>query len=231
MQLVIMKNKQVVTSSLQVAETFRKQHKHVLEAIDELKQGLAENSADLFYEDIYVHPQNKQPYRQVIMNRDGFTLLAMGFTGQKALQFKLKYIEAFNQMEKEIQQPKLPTSKRELAMLALSANEETNERVDNIDKRLVDIEENKLISTEDKGTIDSRVRKKVYYLCKEQRLSQEAKSMLFQDLGSSIKRLFNVPNRGRIKDKDFQRVLEFIDNWQPSSVTKEQIKQLELEMF
>ncbi|WP_233027432.1 Rha family transcriptional regulator [Enterococcus faecalis] len=231
MQLVIMKNKQVVTSSLQVAETFRKQHKHVLEAIDELKQGLAENSADLFYEDIYVHPQNKQSYRQVIMNRDGFTLLAMGFTGQKALQFKLKYIEAFNQMEKEIQQPKLPTSKRELAMLALSANEETNDRVDNIDKRLVDIEENKLISTEDKGTIDSRVRKKVYYLCKEQRLSQEAKSMLFQDLGSSIKRLFNVPNRGRIKDKDFQRVLEFIDNWQPSSVTKEQIKQLELEMF
>ncbi|MEN2260005.1 Rha family transcriptional regulator [Enterococcus faecalis] len=231
MQLVIMKNKQVVTSSLQVAETFRKQHKHVLEAIDELKQGLAENSADLFYEDIYVHPQNKQSYRQVIMNRDGFTLLAMGFTGQKALQFKLKYIEAFNQMEKEIQQPKLPTSKRELAMLALSANEETNERVDNIDKRLVDIEENKLISTEDKATIDSRVRKKVYYLCKEQRLSQEAKSMLFQDLGSSIKRLFNVPNRGRIKDKDFQRVLEFIDNWQPSSVTKEQIKQLELEMF
>ncbi|MBJ0380087.1 ORF6C domain-containing protein [Enterococcus faecalis] len=226
-----MKNKQVVTSSLQVAETFRKQHKHVLEAIDELKQGLAENSADLFYEDIYVHPQNKQSYRQVIMNRDGFTLLAMGFTGQKALQFKLKYIEAFNQMEKEIQQPKLPTSKRELAMLALSANEETNDRVDNIDKRLVDIEENKLISTEDKGTIDSRVRKKVYYLCKEQRLSQEAKSMLFQDLGSSIKRLFNVPNRGRIKDKDFQRVLEFIDNWQPSSVTKEQIKQLELEMF
>ena len=221
----------MVTSSLQVAETFRKQHKHVLEAIDELKQGLAENSADLFYEDIYVHPQNKQSYRQVIMNRDGFTLLAMGFTGQKALQFKLKYIEAFNQMEKEIQQPKLPTSKRELAMLALSANEETNERVDNIDKRLVDIEENKLISTEDKGTIDSRVRKKVYYLCKEQRLSQEAKSMLFQDLGSSIKRLFNVPNRGRIKDKDFQRVLEFIDNWQPSSVTKEQIKQLELEMF
>lgn len=231
MQLVTMKNKQVVTSSLQVAETFRKQHKHVLEAIDELKQGLAENSADLFYEDIYVHPQNKQSYRQVIMNRDGFTLLAMGFTGQKALQFKLKYIEAFNQMEKEIQQPKLPTSKRELAMLALSANEETNERVDNIDKRLVDIEENKLISTEDKGTIDSRVRKKVYYLCKEQRLSQEAKSMLFQDLGSSIKRLFNVPNRGRIKDKDFQRVLEFIDNWQPSSVTKEQIKQLELEML
>ena len=69
------------------------------------------------------------------MNRDGFTLLAMGFTGQKALQFKLKYIEAFNLMEKEIQQPKLPTSQRQLAILALSANEETNERVDVIEKK------------------------------------------------------------------------------------------------
>ena len=75
------------------------------------------------------------------MNRDGFTLLAMGFTGQKALQFKLKYIEAFNQMEKEIQQPKLPTSQRELAMLALSANEETNERVDVIEK-VADLKDN-----------------------------------------------------------------------------------------
>lgn len=230
--LVIMKDQQAVTSSLQVAETFGKEHRAVLKAIDDLKEGLAQKYADLFCEDTYIHPQNKQAYRVVYMNRDGFTLAVLGFNNsQKVLEFKLKYIEAFNQMEKEIQQPKLPTSQRELAMLALSANEETNERVDNIDKRLVDIEENKLISTEDKGTIDSRVRKKVYYLCKEQRLSQEAKSMLFQDLGSSIKRLFNVPNRGRIKDKDFQRVLEFIDNWQPSSVTKEQIKQLELEMF
>ncbi|MGM9897945.1 MAG: Rha family transcriptional regulator [Enterococcus faecalis] len=226
--LVIMKNQQAVTTSLQVAETFNKNHRDVLAAIDDLKEGVAENYADLFYEDSYIHPQNKQKYRQIIMNRDGFTLLAMGFIGQKALKFKLKYIEAFNQMEKEIQQPKLPTSKRELALLALSANEETNERVDNIDARVSDLEENKLITTEDKGTIDRRVRKKVYYLCKEQHLGQKAKSMLFQDLGSSIKQLFNVPNRGRIKDKDFHRVFEFIDNWQPSSVTKEKIKQIEL---
>ncbi|NSO12416.1 Rha family transcriptional regulator, partial [Enterococcus faecalis] len=117
--LVIMKNQQAVTSSLQVAEVFEKQHKHVLEAIDELKQGVAENSADLFYEDTYIHPQNKQSYRQVIMNRDGFTLLAMGFTGQKALKFKLKYIEAFNQMEELLKtQSNLPMNNTELLLEA-----------------------------------------------------------------------------------------------------------------
>lgn len=127
------------------------------------------------------------------------------------------------------QQVEIPTTPRGLALLALSANEETNERLDDIDDRLVDIEENKLITTEDKGTVDRHVRKKIYQICKEQHFGQDAKSMLFQDLGSSIKRLFQVPNRGRIKDKDFTRVLEFIDNWQPSSVTKEQIKQLEFD--
>lgn len=100
--LVIMKDQQAVTSSLQVAETFNKSHKHVLEAIDNLKEGVAENWADLFYEDTYIHPQNRQPYRVIYMNRDGFTLLAMGFTGKKALKFKLKYIEAFNKMENEL---------------------------------------------------------------------------------------------------------------------------------
>lgn len=100
--LVIMKNQQAVTSSLQVAEVFDKNHKHVLEAIDSLREGLAENWANLFYEDVYTHPQNKQQYRVIYMNRDGFTLLAMGFTGKKALSFKLKYIEAFNQMEAQI---------------------------------------------------------------------------------------------------------------------------------
>lgn len=43
------------------------------------------------------------------MNRDGFTLLAMGFTGKSALQFKLKYIEAFNEMERQIKQQPIQT--------------------------------------------------------------------------------------------------------------------------
>lgn len=97
--LVIMKNKQAVTSSLQVAETFGKQHKHVLESIKNL---VAENSAakSMFAEGSY---ENRgKEYRMSYMNRDGFTLLAMGFNGKTALNFKLQYIQAFNKMEQQI---------------------------------------------------------------------------------------------------------------------------------
>ncbi|HAP4654863.1 TPA: phage regulatory protein, partial [Enterococcus faecalis] len=136
--LVIMKNHQAVTSSLQVAEVFGKEHKVVLKAIDEIKQGVAQNYADLFYEDTYIHPQNKQSYRQVIMNRDGFTLLAMGFTGQKALKFKLKYIEAFNQMEELLKtQSNLPMNNTELLLEAALKHERgltlVNQRLDKLE--------------------------------------------------------------------------------------------------
>lgn len=94
-ELVIMHNKQAVTTSLRVAEVFGKDHKHVLETISNLA---AEKSAAKFFAEATYDNRGKQ-YPMYYMNRDGFTLLAMGFTGKKALQFKIQYIQAFNSME------------------------------------------------------------------------------------------------------------------------------------
>lgn len=63
-----------------------------------------------FREPPYVHPQNGQTYRSFDMTRDGFTLLAMGLTGKKALQFKLRYIEQFNAMEAELKAQAQPAA-------------------------------------------------------------------------------------------------------------------------
>ena len=95
-------NDQVVTTSLKVAEVFEKEHKHVLDAVRRLMRS-AENSAviQMFQESAYLDEQGKER-PMFIMNRDGFTLLAMGFNGKKALDFKIKYIEAFNKMEEAI---------------------------------------------------------------------------------------------------------------------------------
>ena len=140
--LVIMKDQQAVTTSLNVAETFERNHRDVLAAIDDLKEGVAENYADLFWDDSYIHPQNKHSYRMIFMNRDGFTLLAMGFTGKKALEFKLKYIKAFNDMETYIKkQLDMSNLSPELQLMANLVNnmakqelaqKQLNEKVDSI---------------------------------------------------------------------------------------------------
>ncbi|HFC9361430.1 Rha family transcriptional regulator [Enterococcus faecium] len=229
-ELVILKNKEAVTTSLQVAESFDKKHRHVLTAIDELKEGVAENWADLFWEDTYVHPQNKQSYRIIYMNRDGFSLLAMGFTGKKALSFKLQYIEAFNKMEKELkdQLPSIPATKREMALLALAANEETNERVDAIESDLNDLKNNQLLAEPDYRTISNMVRNKIRVICNQQHLNSKAKAELFKDLNGGIKRITGAVARNRIKAKQFDDVIEFINNWMPSTATMTIIKQMEL---
>lgn len=84
-----------VTTSLIVAEIFEKNHKDVLESISNL---VAENSAAKFFHKTTYENRGKQ-YPMYYMNRDGFSLLVMGFTGEKALKFKIQFIEAFNQME------------------------------------------------------------------------------------------------------------------------------------
>ena len=112
-QLVVINNNQIVVSSKEIAEHFGKQHKHVLEIIREIL--VAENSATKFFQETSTVYRGQQ-FPFYLMNRDGFSLLAMGFTGKKALQWKLKYIEAFNEMEETLKQGYLeePVNQSEL---------------------------------------------------------------------------------------------------------------------
>lgn len=109
-ELVHLEHDEAVCSSLEVAEKFGKRHDKLISEIermysDLIGKGCAQNGGDpLFVKSSYIHPQNKQEYPMYLMNRDGFSLLVMGFTGKKALDWKLKYINAFNQMENYIRE-------------------------------------------------------------------------------------------------------------------------------
>lgn len=96
-------NGEPVASSRDVAKRFGKRHDHVIRDIEELIKGFPKNGdTPMFFKTEYSHPQNHQKYPMYLMNRDGFSLLAMGFTGKEAVQWKLKYISAFNAMEKQL---------------------------------------------------------------------------------------------------------------------------------
>lgn len=106
-ELVFIQNDQALTTSLKVAEVFDKRHDHIIRDI----RGLIEQmggvpkigESSIFEESTYINQQNKQQ-PMYLMNRDGFTLLAMSFTGKKALKFKLYYIQAFNKMESKLKE-------------------------------------------------------------------------------------------------------------------------------
>lgn len=96
--MIIRKAETSIVTSLDVAETFEKEHKRVLQDIRNL--GCSEEFGQHnFVLSSYTSIQNKkQP--MYCMTRDGFTLLVMGYTGEKAMKFKEGYIRQFNAMEK-----------------------------------------------------------------------------------------------------------------------------------
>ena len=103
-QEVVFENKdeQVFCTSLDVAKVFGKRHDHVLRDIENILNDLREigTSNDLSNFGLVKFKDKKGELRPAYqISRDGFSLLAMGFTGKKALQWKMLFINAFNEME------------------------------------------------------------------------------------------------------------------------------------
>ena len=221
---VIMKDERAVTSSLDIAETFSKRHDHVLRDLDELKEGVTQNWGDLFWEDVYIHPQNKQPYRMVYMNRDGFSLLAMGFTGKKALQFKLKYIQAFNQMERFVKESQLPMSQEDIMIATLETQKELKKGLEMVQDDVAGLKQEINISRSQKHRLASIVRKNVYEALGGKRAvaysDKSIRAKIYSYHWREIKNYFDVESYEEIPKVRYDEAVNFANLWQPSTELK-----------
>lgn len=110
---------ELVVTSRQVAEDFGKRHDQVLRDIEVYKNRISTPQfCGLFIESEY-RASNGKMNKEYLLTRDGFSFLVMGFTGAKADEWKLKYIEAFNKMEQAIKNPYAHLSKEVQAIFAL----------------------------------------------------------------------------------------------------------------
>jgi len=102
-------NGRFVTTSLNVAHVFGKEHRNVLRDIENLE--CSQKFRRLNFEpSSYVNKQGKiQPLYE--MTRNGFVILVMGYSGKKAMQFKEAYIARFDQTEKELHEKRLEVDK------------------------------------------------------------------------------------------------------------------------
>ena len=123
---VMLHNGRPATTSLEVAKIFGKRHDNVVRDIRSIIDNCPKRFTALNFEVSNYLDQTGRSLPMYIIFRDGFTLLAMGYTGPEAMRFKLAYIEAFNRMEAELakrNRPALPAAPRfdEAAMLELAA--------------------------------------------------------------------------------------------------------------
>lgn len=214
-------NGEPVVSSRQIAENFGKEHKNVIQAVTNL---VAENSAakSMFYETTFEN-RGKQ-YPMYLMNRDGFSLLVMGFTGKAALEWKLKYIQAFNEMEKKLATPQMPKLSKELQALFL-----LDDRTQRQEQRITALENNMVVDYDQQLSLKNAVN----YVVVEALGGKNApaygdshvRGMVYCEINKDIQMWFRVSSRNNIPRKRFDEAVEYIQRWKPSTNTVMLIQQ------
>lgn len=107
---------------------------------------------------------------------------------------------------------------------------EVSEKVDRVEDKVDTYIENQALNATDYGSVNRAVNHRVYAYASIHHIPKSKVGPLFKDLGNQIKQVANVGNRSRIKSKDYDIVIQFIDNWEPSTATKTIIEQMELDV-
>ena len=141
----------------------------------------------------------------------------------------------FIQVEKEYKeiQRKLPNTREAIQQLLLQGVEEVNQRVDVMEERLSNVEENAKLDTGDYNVISKRVKKRVYEVARAYGLNVKQSKLLsplFKDINGGIKRIANVDARTQLCKKHYQSVMDFINDWEPATATRYEIKQMKLDI-
>lgn len=210
---------ELVVSSRRVAEDFGKRHADVIEKIEELIK--TENSVmSMFIESSYKAGTGKS-YKEYLLTRDGFSLLVMGFTGAKALEWKLKYIEAFNKMEQAIKNPFAHLSKELQAIISIDA------KMQEIEEEFNDFKGDMPLFNVDCKELQAAVKKKGIEVLGGYRstayCNNSLRSRTYKDIQFHIKREFGVSRYEAIKRKHLSKAIEIVENYKTPFILEDEI--------
>ena len=200
---------QLLVSSREIATNFEKQHKHVIEKIENTR---AENSAiqEMFIESTYI-ASNGKTNKEFLITRDGFSLLVMGFTGSKAMNWKLRYIEAFNKMEQQLKNPFSNMSKELQAILLVDKKQQE------LDNRITTIEDKMTVNYELAENLRSAINCRAVELLggKDAEAYKKLNKKLYASFYRDIKRTFKVNSYKNLSVKNYDLAIKFIEAWEP----------------
>lgn len=137
-EVIVVKNidGKALTTSRQVAEIFNKNHNHVRRDIKDILE--MNPKLDTSFKEVDYKDSMNRTQKEYLMDRDGFSILAMGFTGKDALEWKMKYVDAFNKMEEQLKSQVPQISEKEQMLLKLFSKDPLE--VAQAHNRIVEIE-------------------------------------------------------------------------------------------
>ena len=205
-----------VVSSRVVSEDFGKRHKEVKDKIEEKISGKSHLS-NWFIRNTYMDSMNREQ-TEYLLTRDGFSFIVMGFTGSKADEFKIKYIEAFNKMEQALSR-QLPTTYKE-ALLQLVDQVEQNEQLQLTNK----VQEQRINELQPKATyydlvLQNKRTLTVNQIAKDYGMSAIKLNRLLHELGVQYKQGKVWLLYAKHQDKGYTQSHTWVDDTETSRIS------------
>ena len=207
---------ELVVTSRKVAVDCDKRHSDVIEKIEELIK--TENSVmTMFIESSYKAGTGKS-YKEYLITRDGFSLLVMGFTGSRALQWKLKYIEAFNKMEQALKKPQKQLTPIEMMELQFKILKEQGKKLDEVEEKVEVLSNSMTIDYGQQEVINRIAKERMVQVLggKDTPAYRELSKKVFSNLWKRYKQVFHVSSYKDTAKKDYEDAIKYIEEWEPS---------------
>ncbi len=223
-QLVFVRENEVVTDSVAIAEMFGKNHDDVLKDVRrQMEYAGKEFSLGNFSESNYTNSRGRT-YPKYDLTEEAFTLVVFSYNTKEAVQTKIRFIQEFKRMKEYIQsqeRPKAMSEKESLLAsmkLTIQLNEDVDEMKEDIKQLRDDIDKKITLDYSQQQAMKNAVNKRVHKLWNEDMVDKsiyENTRRLYSALWKNLKDAYRVNAYPNILQKDFEEAMSFIEGWRP----------------
>lgn len=178
---------------------------------------------------LYVSGQNREMW---FLTEDGLYEVLMQSRKPIAKQFKKNVKKILKELRMN-QVVAIPTNPMDAIKMMIAIHEDSQEKIDEIDTRVIDLEENVSLNPGEYNTIGRKVGERIRLVCTDRKwnLNKVQKSILYRAINTDITKVAGVRTRSQLKQKDFDVVYDLIIGWEPSRATVIEIENMEDELW
>ncbi|TYS31783.1 Rha family transcriptional regulator [Bacillus pumilus] len=223
-QLVFVKENEVVTDSVTIAEMFGKEHKNVTADIEKQIDYAGEEFSALNFQRTSYKDKFNRTQKKYDLTEEAFTLIVFSYNTKEAVQTKIRFIQEFKRMKEYIQsqeRPKAMSDKESLLAsmkLTIQLNEDVDGMKEDIKQLRDDIDKKITLDYSQQQAMKNAVNKRVHKLWNEDMVDKsiyENTRRLYSALWKNLKDAYRVNAYPNILQKDFEEAMSFIEGWRP----------------
>ncbi|CAH0416143.1 ORF6N domain-containing protein [Periweissella fabaria] len=168
-----------------------------------------------------------------LLSERGYSKLLKILEDDTAWDIYDKFVDGYFNMRKQVkEQPELPADPHSIIQALLEASNDDHETLVQVNDRVTDLEENAPLSTGEYNYISKRINQRVSQYAKDLGgdLTSKQRGQLFKDINNGVKTIAGIDTRTQLRNRHYKDVIEFINDWEPSTVTKTVIRQMSLNL-